>query len=315
MNEGGKGKDSRFHKKRSRILYEITGLIVVILIMSGLVTFFLVVDSQNKLIDKSIDKVIETEASNMTSTLNYMTGAELAKDTNIITGVNTQQILSDIAQKKMTDVQRAANQVAKAMVDTGIFDLENISIIIPPSAFSKDALVIVSSDESLVYEWKVPDYIVQAMQSETPYLLLKEGVPELGLEGAQLIILGAQEFAFAPGFQFFYVSVVPMQEKIDSINAYYDQERRNISLTLGLSVFLSIIAVVIIVFFFLSYLIRKRITEPIDELATEAEEIMEGNLDVEIEVHEGGEFQGLEQAFREMAQSIRKLIFRSTEEE
>ncbi|MEJ2068785.1 MAG: hypothetical protein P8Y09_12760, partial [Deltaproteobacteria bacterium] len=86
MNKGGKGKDSRFHKKRSRILYEITGLIVVILIISGLVTFFLVVDSQNKLIDKSIDKVIETEASNMTSTLNYMTGAELAKDTNIITG-------------------------------------------------------------------------------------------------------------------------------------------------------------------------------------------------------------------------------------
>ncbi|MEJ2068784.1 MAG: hypothetical protein P8Y09_12755, partial [Deltaproteobacteria bacterium] len=181
-----------------------------------------------------------------------------------------------------------ANQVAKAMVDTGIFDLENISIIVPPSAFSKEAFVIVSSDESLVYEWKVPDYIVQAMQSETPYLLLKEGVPELGLEGAQLIILGAQEFAFAPGLPFFFFSVVPMQEKIDSINAYYDQERRNVSLTLGLSVFLSIIAVIIIIFFLLSYLIRKRITDPIDELATKAEEIMEGNLDVDIEVHEGG---------------------------
>jgi methyl-accepting chemotaxis protein len=315
MAEGRKGKDSRFRKKRSRILYEITGLIVVILIISGLVTFFLVVDSQNKLIDKSIDKVIETEASNMTSTLNYMTAAELAKDTNIITGVNTQQIISDMAQKKMTDVQRAANQVAKAMVDTGIFDLENISIIIPPSAFSKEAFVIVSSDESLVYEWKVPDYIVEAMKAENPYLLCKEGVPELGLEGAQLIILGAQEFAFAPGFQFFFVSLVSMQEKIDSINAYYDQERRNVSLTLGLSVFLSIITVIIIIFFLLSYLIRKRITDPIDELATKAEEIMEGNLDVDIEVHEGGEFQGLEQAFREMAQSIRKLIFRSTEEE
>jgi nitrogen fixation/metabolism regulation signal transduction histidine kinase len=153
------------------------------------------------------------------------------------------------------------------------------------------------------------------MEAETPYLLREEGVPELGLEGAQLIILGAQEFAFAPGFQFFYVSIVPMQEKIDAVNAYYDQERRNVSLTLGLSVFLSIIAVVIIIFFLLSYLIRKRITEPIDELAAEAKEIMEGNVDVEIKVHEGGEFQGLEQAFREMAQSIQKLIFRSTEEE
>jgi methyl-accepting chemotaxis protein len=313
MNEGGKGKGSRFSKKRSRILYEITGLIVVIMIISGLVTFFLVMDSQNKLIDKSIDKVIETEANNMTSALNYMAATELAKETNVMTGVNAQQIMSDIAQKKMTDVQEAADQIAKAIVDTGVFNLENLSVIVPPSAFSKDALVIASSDESLVYEWKVPDYIVEAMKAENPYLLRKEGVPELGLEGTQLIILEKQELAI--GFPFFFFSIVPMQEKIDSINAYYNQERRNVSLTLGLSVFLSIIAVIIIVFFFLSYLIRKRITEPIDELATEAEEIMEGNLDVEIKVHEGGEFQGLEQAFREMAQSIRKLIYRSTEEE
>jgi HAMP domain-containing protein len=315
MNEGGKGKDSRFRKKRSRILYEITGLIVVIMIISGLVTFFLVMDSQNKLIDKSIEKVIETEASNMVSTLDYTSTEALTKGAFAMTGANIQQLISDVAQKKMTDTQRAGDQVAKAMVDTGLFNLENISVIVPPSTFSKEAFVIVSSDESLVYEWKVPDYIIEAMQAGTPYLLLKEGVPELGLEGAQLIILQAPELALAPGFPLFFVSVIPMQEKIGAINAYYDQERRNVSLTLGLSVFLSIVAVVIIVFFLLSYLIRKRITEPIDELAAEAEEIMEGNVDVDIKVHEGGEFQGLERAFKEMVESIRKYISKSTGEE
>ncbi|MBN2025707.1 MAG: HAMP domain-containing protein, partial [Actinobacteria bacterium] len=74
-------------------------------------------------------------------------------------------------------------------------------------------------------------------------------------------------------------------------------------------------AVVIITFFVLNYLIRRRITEPIDQLAAEAEEVMEGNLDVEVEVHEGGEFQNLERAFKEMVQSIRKYIIRSTGEE
>jgi nitrogen fixation/metabolism regulation signal transduction histidine kinase len=106
-----------------------------------------------------------------------------------------------------------------------------------------------------------------------------------------------------------------MQEKIDSINAFYDSERNSISLTLGLVVLISIIVVALITFFLLNYLIRKRITEPVDELAAAAEQVMQGNLDVEITVHEGGDFEGLERAFREMVESFRKYIARSTGEE
>ncbi|OFW55351.1 MAG: hypothetical protein A2Y75_10535 [Candidatus Solincola sediminis] len=312
MAEKKNTKGIRFRKKRSIILYQIAGLVAVVLLISGVATFFLIQKSENRLINKSIDKQIETEANNMVSALNYITEA-MVESTFAITEANAQQINSDIAQKKMTDVQRAGDQVAKAMVDAGSFNLENLSVIVPPTAFTGAAYVIVSSDESLVYEWKVPDYIVQAMQSETPYLLRKEGVPELGLEGAQLIILQAQEISFAPGFNLFVVSVVPMQEKIDSINAYYNKERGNVSLTMGLSVFLSIIAVVIIIFFLLSYLIRKRITQPIDELSATAEEVMRGQIDVDVKVHEGGEFQGLESVFKEMLDSLRNLVTRSTE--
>jgi len=68
-------------------------------------------------------------------------------------------------------------------------------------------------------------------------------------------------------------------------------------------------------FFVLSYLIRRRITEPIDELAAAAEEVVQGNLEVEVKVHEGGEFEGLERAFKEMVESFRKYIARSTGEE
>jgi len=75
------------------------------------------------------------------------------------------------------------------------------------------------------------------------------------------------------------------------------------------------LVVAIISFFVLSYLIRKRITEPIDELAATAEEVMQGDLEVEAKVHEGGEFEGLERAFKEMVDSFRKYIARSVGEE
>jgi hypothetical protein len=49
-------------------------------------------------------------------------------------------------------------------------------------------------------------------------------------------------------------------------------------------VVISIIMIIIISFFVLSFLIHKRITEPIDELSAAAEQVMEGNLEVEVSV-------------------------------
>ena len=68
-------------------------------------------------------------------------------------------------------------------------------------------------------------------------------------------------------------------------------------------------------FFVLSYMIRRRITEPVDQLAAAAEQINEGNLDVDIAVHEGGEFEGLERAFKQMVDSWRTYIDKSVGEE
>jgi len=57
---------------RSKILYQITALLIVVLVASGLVTFFLVRASQNRLIEKSIDKLIETEVEGVYSAYNYI---------------------------------------------------------------------------------------------------------------------------------------------------------------------------------------------------------------------------------------------------
>ena len=42
---------------------------------------------------------------------------------------------------------------------------------------------------------------------------------------------------------------------------------------------------------------------------------MEGNLDIDIVVHQGGEFEGLETAFKEMVESFRVYIARSIGED
>jgi nitrogen fixation/metabolism regulation signal transduction histidine kinase len=78
---------------------------------------------------------------------------------------------------------------------------------------------------------------------------------------------------------------------------------------------ISVFVVAIISFFILSLMLRKRITEPIDELAATAEEVMQGNLDVEVAVHEGGEFEGLEGAFKEMVEDFRRFIARSMDDQ
>ena len=101
------------------------------------------------------------------------------------------------------------------------------------------------------------------------------------------MIFEMEESPLTPGFFFAYVSVIPMQEKFDTINAFYDNGRQSLNIALGLVILVSVLAVTLITFFVLSYLIRRRITEPVDELAAAADEVMQGNLDVEIKVDEG----------------------------
>lgn len=60
-----KKASDRFRRKRSGILFLITALIIVVFIAFGLVTMLLFRSSQDRLIDKSIDKMVETEMENL----------------------------------------------------------------------------------------------------------------------------------------------------------------------------------------------------------------------------------------------------------
>ena len=317
MNGEGRKKAGslRVGSRRTRILYEITGLIVVVLVISGLITFFLVRNSQDELIDKSVEKVIETETENLTTTVEFLVQNEISGQEERLQGAELAALYMDIAAGRITDIQLWANENLKELVDAGLFDMEYIFIIIPAMPGLQEPFVFASSDEEMVYQWKIPDYLEKAMDDEVPYILREDGLPELGLEGAQLVVLEEGVSPVDPNVFFTYASVIPMQEKIGAITAFYNDKRKGLSITLGLMIVISIIMVILIAYFFLRYLIRKRITKPIDELALAAEKAIQGNLDVDVAVHKGGEFEGLEQAFKDMLESIRRLVARSVGEE
>lgn len=307
----GKMVSDRFRRKRSGILFLITGLIVVVFIAFGLVSMLLFRSSEERLIGKSIDRMIETEMQNLVSASSYIAELLLPAFEERIGGASPTELVKALLNKELSEGQTFIIEEMKRMVASGLFELESVSIVMPPSPLNAEPLVIAASDESLIYEWAVPGYVMDIIEEGGGYIYREDGFPEFGLQGPHAVIADAQ-ISPTSGTEVGYLFVKPMSEEVAEIDAFYDEERNRTSTMLWLTLAVSVLAAAAISFFVLSLLIRKRITRPIDEIAATAEEVMEGNLDVEVAVHEGGEFEGLERAFKEMVESFRRFIERST---
>lgn len=90
-----------------------------------------------------------------------------------------------------------------------------------------------------------------------------------------------------------------------------NHERRRADIYLGGILVGSIIIVILITFFFLNYLINKQIVRPVKELSAAAAKVLEGDLDVAVDVQEGEELEDLKRAFNEMLESLRNMITKS----
>ena len=317
-------KESRkLRGKRSRILYEVTGLVVILVIASGLLTFFFVNASFDRLVDKSIDKVVEEEAETIHTGLRYVAENE----SEAIIGDYKQFSVEEMVEMtttsmetgEMSELGRKATERLQKLVENGVLGVElilDVSMARPPVI--PEDLIVVSTNEEL-FNMKVPEVVVSAIEeaekSGKMYLYLEEGVPELGLEGEYLLSLYNMSELDPLFMGTWGAHFVPMHEAVASIEDFYNSEKNRAILIIGLIILGTVLLVILITFFVLSHLIRKRITEPINALSSAAGEVMEGNLDVDVEVHEGGDFEGLEQAFREMVESIKKFIARSVGEE
>ncbi len=308
MSEG----KSSSKTKRSRILYLITTLIIVVFVTFGLVTWFIYRGSQNRLIEKSKEKLIESEAENISSALGYLSELILEMLREEVGQRGVPQFMLAIQDRKITDEQLFVSQETDEMMEKGLLGLElMLNVVLPDGVFLTEPLVVVASDESLIYTWEMPDYVMEAIENGETFIYREDGIPELDLSGEQLITI---EMTKAETLDIAVLAIKSMEEKVAGIDDFFSDEQGKINLFMGLVIFGSIIVIILISFFVLSYMIRRRITEPVDELAAAAEQVNEGNLDVEITVHKGGDFEGLERAFKQMVESFRRIIEKSVGE-
>ena len=226
-----------------------------------------------------------------------------------------QMFFTSFQNKELSELQETAISTLKELVATGVLGVELIimaTLAMPPVL--EESMIIASSDEILVFD-SLPDYITSAIEDGEAYLFMEDGAVGFGLEGEYLVSFYDMSRVSPTLARFWGLHFVPMHDAVVDIQEFYNSEKNRASLILALIIGGTILFVILITFFVLSYLIRKQITEPIEELSAAAEEVMEGNLDVEIEVREGEEFEGLKRAFKEMVENFRKYIAKSTGEE
>lgn len=316
---GKEASDHKFRRARSRILYQMTAILMVLLLASGIAIFFLVRGSQERLINRSIDKVVQVDAESISGVYDFLIDMYTPEIMEYAVDFNVDEQQAAIKEKRFTEFQKYVNGVFKGMVAGGLLCLDKFMLIATEPPITDKPMLFACSDEGLVYNLEVPKYLIDAIEEEKPYIWMENGIPELGRKDEQLIVIKSIRESMKPHLEhltgFVAVGIKPMHEQMASINDFYDKEKRNTNIFLLIAVVSSIVGAILITFILFSYLIRKKITGPIDELSAVAEEVLEGNLDVEIEVRKGEEFEGLKRAFKAMVESFRKILARSVGEE
>jgi methyl-accepting chemotaxis protein/preprotein translocase subunit SecG len=304
---------SKYHKGRSRVLYQITAFLIVLFILSGVAIFFSYRSSQNRQIQESIDSLLVTYNENVADSFKSMDRALRALAQASFPEVGSQENINALLEEQQTPVQGLLDGELKKITDAEVLGAEVVLAMLMPSSQAQQPVVVASSDEGLVYKWEMPGYLTRAIQDGEPYLYLPDGMPELGLADETLVLFNMGD-SQSSNFPITLVSVVSIHDELVAINAFYDQQRKDASIALGLIILVSLILLSLLSYLGLAYLIRKRINQPIDELAAAAEEVIGGKLDVKIEIRKGEEFEGLKYAFRELLDTFRAMLSRSVGE-
>ncbi|MBN1288090.1 MAG: HAMP domain-containing protein [Actinobacteria bacterium] len=291
---------------------QITILLLIIFVAAGLLNLVIYRRSLHNLIDESKDKFIGSIAEVISSTHEFI--STLLVDFMELRGFSvdnpdiTREFANALLNRQLSSLQKAVNDILAEMVASGLTDLNAVVVALPPTEpYTSKPLIIMSSSKKYMYG-VLPEEIAEIGETkERDYRVFEKGIPEMGFEGAHVVT--AYRFKIAPNAStLMYYDFKPIQDDIDAIDSFYKKEMRQINLTLSIVIGCTVLVLVLMVFLFLSHLIRTRIIRPIDELSAAAEQVMEGNLDVEVEIRDGEEFEGLKRAFNEMLKSISKII-------
>ncbi|MBN1289244.1 MAG: HAMP domain-containing protein [Actinobacteria bacterium] len=334
-NRGSNKRKSRSSK--SMVLVYTTILIALVYAASSAFSFIFFLRSQERLIDKSKERIIRTEAEMLSTGHNYFGEVTIkimyAKDMLPDTTEDFQTFIQEDIQARASNTippsKEVQNDIYEFLIETGLYGLDLAFSVSPPNPALRvsEPMIAVSSDISLIYD-NMPQVLGRLLEIEegdndsysgridekNTYALFENGLPELGLSGEYLVASYLFDMEIGPiKAELWNFDFKPMHEELKSLNDYYDKEYKNTLLFVGITMAITFVVLVLISFFILSLLIRRRITNPLNELAAAVEQVMEGDLDIEIPVKTGEEFQGLKHAFNEMIGSIRGILSKTTD--
>lgn len=309
---------SKPKKSRSKVLLQITALVLILFTVSAIVTFFIYRGSINRLTEKSKKDLVATQAASLGSSFSSLAG--ILNDL-ILAGAGgeyetAQVFINSIQTKTPTESTLEANAMIKDIVDTGIVGDDGVIFVVIPKfpPVINEPMVLISSKDSLMFA-DVPNELFDALENGENYSLLEEGVPEWGIKDEQLLVYEEIESGYGGmGLTIYGAGLKSMHDDIARIYNDYNEERNRTNIVIGLVIACSLVLLFIATFFILRHLIRSQITKPIDELAATAEQVMEGDVDVEVPVRKGEEFENLKKAFNEMLKAIRAGISGSSDE-
>ena len=177
-------------KRQLGILREITLLLVAVFVAFGLIAYFVIRASENRLIDKSVEKLKQTEAENISSSYRYLMDllAPQLEEEGIRAG-SLQDIMRSVLNREISGIQDFVSEELSRMVDSGLLGLSLNIFIFEDFPGLDEHFVFASSDTSLVSRWEVPESLRQAIRTGLPYLWMEGGIPELVLEWEHLIVV------------------------------------------------------------------------------------------------------------------------------
>ncbi|MBN1289271.1 MAG: HAMP domain-containing protein [Actinobacteria bacterium] len=313
----------------TKILFQIVSLILIVFIASAFISYLFFRNSQNNVIQNSKDKLVEHKARLFCSTNRYCTNiaAQIVMVEN--PGISLQTMTNDLAigfdQNTLTPMQTGINGLLEQMVDDNFFNSRMALYAFPPeSGAGYGSMIVMSSDPETIYQ-ELPSELRDLatmgksgngtgrvrVDDQNSYEFFKDGVPGIGLEGEYLVTA----YVYSPdpaGSDLWFFNFSSMHDELAAVDKFYSEENGKINTALILLIIGMSVVLVLLMLVVLSHLIQKNISRPINELEAAAEQAMEGDLEVEVPIREGEEFEGLKTVFNNMLISLRDVLDMAT---
>ncbi|MBN1288877.1 MAG: HAMP domain-containing protein, partial [Actinobacteria bacterium] len=318
MRSGKKSEGFR-RQARLKLSFQIAAIAVIIFFFASMAGFILFRSSLNNLTQNSKDRFLESISTLVSSSQSYnslvLTDIQVNKGVLPMTSPEFfKEVETAIQGETVTPTQETGNDVLKSSAENGILGISLSFYALPPqTAGNTNPLIIITSDEDYMYRELPPEIAALMDKGGGRYKLFEGGIPGMGLDEEYLV--SAYEVPCDnPDQSLWYFTFKPMGELIAGIDGFLSDETGSVYLVMILVMSLSTLGLLAISILIMGYLLNRRIAKPIGELSRAAEQVMEGDLDIRVEIRPREEFIELKTAFNKITSSLSRIITLAMEE-